>query len=970
MDEKVEELKKIKEGMWVRDAKEDEKEGSYVLMPKPEISEKECQVIGRFVTEDILEHYKLRLLKEYKYTKLDEKSNKLKTYLFTSRESYPIFSLEGEGFNKILKPKEKDKAFRFLYTGTKPLDWIWGLQQILTNFELGITKKKDKVILCSGDRDAMNVASAGYDVIWLNSETATLSQDKMEELKFLTEELCYLPDIDETGKKMAKLLGEKYPEIKIVWLPESLKEIKDWRGNPCKDVTDYLQYNTIQDLRKLVNCALPSSIRFPEIDMYDTAEFSEVVVNLLKDKNKRMQNLAIESICEKIVNEDAEMMEDEWIEAVVEAGVKKSVLTKKLKEIKKSKKAIQLKTDDKLTEILEKQNKEIQEFGFWQDNNSYHFVTKDGIFKGSNFTIEPIFHIVSKTDDKRLIKVKNEFGFEKMVDIPSKSFISLDQFQMFIYTQGNFLFFGQKMHYMKILNKISNQFSECNEMKTLGQQREGFWAFANGILDKLGYKENDEFGIIEHERVKYFLPAFSKIYSGLREDDDAYESDRQFVYKKCKISFKEWTALMVRVYEDNGKIGVAFLIAAIFRDIIYDKYKIFPHLFLVGPTQTGKSQLAWSLQNIFLNNVPPFNLSTGTNVAFFRKLSRIKNAIQWFDEYDNMIDDKRFQALKAAYDGAGHEKGKMSADSRTDVTKVNSACVISGQYFPTRDDNALFNRSIMLSFYEREFDVEAFNEMKEIEKEGMSSLIEEIYKFRNEIEKEFVDIFGKIFSKLKQELMDGGVRFQERVVRNFATILTPIKIIQQCIDKLDMAFEYEDLYKLSKQCIIDMTKQLQGSHSLSNFWLTVEWLLDQGKIKEGFDFIIETKTDITVGEKGAEESRFVNENKAPGQVLFIRLTRIHPEYLTAHRQQTGLNGIDLTSLLHYIKHSKVYLGRQQSHRFKRQEKIDGVLIDKEMITSCLVLRYDEELLGVNLERRSAELFDSPSKAIEKTELPF
>ncbi len=78
------------------------------------------------------------------------------------------------------------------------------------------------------------------------------------------------------------------------------------------------------------------------------------------------------------------------------------------------------------------------------------------------------------------------------------------------------------------------------------------------------------------------------------------------------------------------------------------------------------------------------------------------------------VDIKRFQALKAAYDGIGHEKGKMTKGNRTEITKVNAA-----------DDSALFTKSILLSFPKRDTnnpftDVETknLNEIRGIEKGG------------------------------------------------------------------------------------------------------------------------------------------------------------------------------------------------------------------------------------------------------------
>jgi len=81
---------------------------------------------------------------------------------------------------------------------------------------------------------------------------------------------------------------------------------------------------------------------------------------------------------------------------------------------------------------------------------------------------------------------------------------------------------------------------------------------------------------------------------------------------------------MTDVYGSNATIAVSFSIATVFRDLIYEKYKIFPHLFLFGEKQSGKSQLAWSLSNLFFHNMPAFNLNSGTHVGLSRKASRAK----------------------------------------------------------------------------------------------------------------------------------------------------------------------------------------------------------------------------------------------------------------------------------------------------------------------------------------------------------
>ena len=586
-----------------------------------------------------------------------------------------------------------------------------------------------------------------------------------------------------------------------------------------------------------------------------------------------------------------------------------------------------------------------RKFGFFTHRGCYYFLTKEGAFKGSNFTIKPLFHVYSKTDNKRLVEITNHYGCTKIMDVPSKSFISVDQFQAAAFNEGNYIWFGTKVHFLKILENISEKFPVCNELKTLGWQREGFYAFSNGIYGE-SWQPVDEYGITTHKENKFFSPSFSKVYTNVREDDDEYENDRFFIYQKASVSFEQWSTLMHDVYGEKATIAIGYLIATVFRDFIYEKYKIFPHLFLFGEKQSGKSQLAWSLSNMFFDNLPAFNLNSGTQVGFFRRLSRVKNCICWFDEYTNDIEEKRFQSLKSAYDGMGHEKGKMSKDNRTEITKVNSASVISGQYLPTRDDNALFTRSILLSFQKLIYtkkQTQKYDRLKQLELEGLSSLIGEILTHRSIVDKQFGMMFSDIMESLKADLTKENRGFDERLVRNFCCILTPIKIIGT---KLKVGFSYRKIYDLSKDMIADLSNQISSSESLSNFWAMVEYLFENNLISIGQDFKINSTHSLLVTKENG--SRIKEEFDTPKMVLHVRFSKIHPMYMEAHRKQFGKNGVDLVSLMHYIKHHKSYLGYMDSFRFETK------------VSSCYC--FDYEALNIGLDKLPID-FDSETNSV-------
>jgi len=632
----------------------------------------------------------------------------------------------------------------------------------------------------------------------------------------------------------------------------------------------------------------------------------------------------------------------------------KKVFTDRVKFLTALQKSEQSKKKRTFDEIADEQE-DSKRLGWFVEDGCYWFHTSTGYpVNGSNFTIKPLFHIYSKIDNKRLVEITNDKGFTKIIDIPSKNFISVEQFSAYVYAEGNFIWTGTKQQYMKILKHISEDFPVCNELRTLGWQREGFFAFANGIYDGI-WQPVDEYGITTYKQLKYFSPAFSVVYSGVREDDDDFENDRYFVYNQAKCTFGQWSKLMLDVYGENAITAIAFAIATTFRDLIYDKYKIFPHLFLFGEKQSGKSQLAWSLSNLFFHNLPAFNLNAGTQVGFFRRLSRVKNAIVWLDEYCNEIDPKRFQALKSAYDGVGHEKGKMTQDSRTMVTKVNGGSCISGQYLPIIDDNSLLTRSCLLNFLKKKYteeQIKRYDILKKLELEGISSLLADILQFRELIDKGYAMTFSEIMERLKDELNTERLPYDERLVRNYCCLLTPIKIILESDNPLQLNFSFETFFAIAKKSISDMSKQITNSESISTFWKTAEFLLDEGKIIDKVDFKIDSIKGMKITDKDDKVQTLAFS--APVKCLFVRLTKLHSLYLEKHRQQTGKNGVDMASILHYLKSHKSYLGHSDSVRFDTS------------VSTAYVFKYGPDELNVNLERTIRDAFAPVDSSREET----
>ena len=269
----------------------------------------------------------------------------------------------------------------------------------------------------------------------------------------------------------------------------------------------------------------------------------------------------------------------------------------------------------------------------------------------------------------------------------------------------------------KLKKYLYEQTETAEEITQLGYQPKGkFYAFGNGVFD-IDWHPVDEYGIVRlGERGNYYLPASSKIY---RDETKLFQFERRFVHLNYNsVGMGEYFQLLIDVFGDNAKVGICFLLATLFRDIITGYTKTFPILNLFGPKGSGKSELGHSLMAFFIiENVPP-NIQNSTIAAMADLVAQCANALVHIDEFKNNIDIDKREFLKGLWDGAGRSRMNMDRDKKREITSVDCGVILSGQEMATADI-ALFSRFVYLTFNKSEFSDEAkrkFNEMKEVRK--------------------------------------------------------------------------------------------------------------------------------------------------------------------------------------------------------------------------------------------------------------
>lgn len=783
--------------------------------------------------------------------------------------------------------------------------------------------KYNKAYLTEGYTDVIGFHDKGVTNTVATCGTS-LTQEHLKKLKRLCNEIVLVRDGDTAGIKAADrdidLIVAAGLRVSIVPMPsgedpDSMSKIKG------EELKNWLDSNT-----------------------YDAIIWK---AQRLKNESKTPDDLsfAVTEICETLMKIKEVIKRKEYAkECAKKLKISSKDFTEKLETLENLEKA--KRGRDK--ETFEDEKFELMQIGFPEDADVkqykndgyalameekavYFYVSnekKDYFFKGANFICNPLFVIRSnKGEGKRLIEFENDMGEKTVFALNKKEVSNFSQFKETILDGYNFTFDGKttNYHFTQFRNKMLYNFKTAHELTTLGQQPEGFWAFANGVVFDSKFWEVDEYGIVEvdieedvEEGIKafkemFYSPAFSKINLNGRDDEDLYEAVRDFVYKQADINFNQWMQLFYDVYgPEKGMLGIAFVISSVFRDIIVNQFGSYPYLFLTGQRQSGKTTFSESITNIFTPNQKGFDLNTGTMVGFFRRISRLKNVVVSLEEYTDQVHEIKFQSLKAGYDNRGRETGMATSDKNTSVTKVNSACIILSQYLSVRDDNSLTSRSITSNFLEQNYTSEEkskFARLKNSEKKGLTSLIVELLKHRRSVEINLGVAIEEINRRLIKDLK--GASFMERMLNNYICLLAPVEIL---FNKFVFPFKKEEFYKFALESIVSASDMISDTEGTATFWRTLEYLVDQKRILANHDFIIEPKIGFTIWPKKFESETYANSKQ--DKILFLRLGKVHQDYVVEVSKRKNEDPIGEATLRGYFKSKPYYIGPVKSLQFE------------------------------------------------------
>lgn len=603
----------------------------------------------------------------------------------------------------------------------------------------------------------------------------------------------------------------------------------------------------------------------------------------------------------------------------------------------------------KAKESMSAEQSAMRELGIIVKNGCYCSYDKEGdLERWSNFTMQPLFHIIDGDNAIRIFRLKNERGTIKELELRQEELVSLNRFKQRIESLGFFSFKGDAVKLDNLKEYLYSITDSAVQLSKMGwNTSEELYAFGDGIFaDNVLYEVND-LGIVKIDERTFYLPAFSKMHLDQR---DAYQFERSFSCREHgEVTLYEYVRRMVQVFGDNAKVGFAFVLATLFLDVVKQTSKRLALLNIFGRKGTGKTELGTALMSFFVRLNDPPSLATTSMSSLNEMLSCAENNLVHLDEYKNELDFRKIELLKQIWGGSGQTKKNMDGDKKVQRTFVRSGVILTGQDAPTRDD-ALFSRVIHLAYSEVTFSKEAkrnFEEFQAISARGAVHLTVQLLKLRKLFETDYAAHYAVCKRQLVAALSEDNI--EDRLLNNW---LAPLAAFHTVQTSLDLPFEYTDLFNICVGGIRRQNEQLKKNSDIAVFWSMLDSNHMQGRIVAKAHFAIKQMSQF---KRNNGETIDFGRDKT---ILFLNYQNVVNALGQRVNSSNVIGKLDTVSLESYLRTHPAFLGTRQ-HRFQvllpngtpdyTFENRDGKSIRRVKEVRPMAFVFDYELLKESYE---------------------
>lgn len=892
---------------------------------------------------------------------------------FRDRLMFPILNSSGDpvAFSGRLVPwhetKEGQKESKYVNSSgdEQAADNIYIKGETLFgwNFARAEAARQGEVVLVEGNPDTIKMHQIGVTNVVAACGTA-LTTKQAQTLAKSVRRAVLLYDSDKAGQKATEKNGRVLLEAGVMVYTLTIPETVDETTGELKKQDPDTYFESAEQFREFSKSrkswfVFVAERRKEELGKEpDPAEVSQVAGEMAKLLLSREEG-------ERMVH----------IDQLAKIIPPKKVWNAALKQV-------QQKTTKELNSqgFTKEQQQMIDDYGFFVRDHCYQIISdvNGGYRQVSNFELEPLFHIESTINAKRLYRLMNNRGVVRELEIAQRDLVSLSAFKTKVESFGNFLFTGSDTDLNKIKAYLYERTKTCREVEQLGWQKEGFWAWSNGVIDDSGEMRSiDELGSVEVGKQWYYLPALSSFF---KADTQLFQFERRFIHTAGRADLYTLASKMLEVYGENAIVGLGYYMTTLFRDVVFNKFNHFPILNLFGERGSGKTEMAITLMQLFGNQGSGPNINTATIPAVADHLSHCRNAMVHLEEYKNSMEYEKIEILKGAFDGIGRSRMNMDRDKKKEMVPVDCGIILTGQESTTAD-NALFTRVIYLTVKKRvhtDKETEAYNDLKQYEKQGLTCITNELLTLRDYILAHYEEQLANTEEELRQAV--NTKRMEDRILISWKMVLAMLRTIGQ---KVTLPWSYEQAIDVFAKGMEQQQEAVTESNAVAQFWSVVETLLTNGDIETNYDLKLYFSKSNIKCYKGTGAGRKELEYSQTLDVIYLNTSRVFSLYAKQMKatQSNKAQTADTDSMIRILKAQDEYMGecvkqfrvptrlRDNPNDGKSFTESGSQITALQKANRSLVFNYAKlvELYGIDLNVQSN--IDEDSEAAN-AELPY
>lgn len=588
------------------------------------------------------------------------------------------------------------------------------------------------------------------------------------------------------------------------------------------------------------------------------------------------------------------------------------------------------------------------------DNCFYTYDDEGEAVRLSNFFLESLYHIKDESNGTRLFRMVNKFNEAVEIEFRESELCSLTTFQQRVGSVGNYIWRAKIDKLNNVKEYLYRGTRSAERVRKMGWDAiNGFFAFGNGVFNGEKFLAVDDLGIVETAPGRsFYIPATSKMYE---TNPEIYQFERLFIHEnRSGIKLHDFAVQLVKVFGDNAKIAFCYLLATLYRDVIFNRTRHFPILNLFGEKGTGKTTLATALQSFFIHSVDPPNLGVTSVPAMNDRVSQAVNSLVVFDEYKNDLDVRKIAYLKGLWGGGGQTKKNQNTDGMAAQTIISTGIALCGQDKPTQD-MALFTRVLFLAFSKTSFskpERDAYEDLVAMCSLGNTHLTLEVLGHRQLFEKNFSNAYSLTKSELSKIVE--GEKIHDRIFGNWIIPLAAFRTLESV---LSLPFSYNDLLTVAVAGMRLQNETAQESSEMGDFWEALQGFHTQGRAIDKAHFRI--KWHRTFRSTTMKED-IVFPEATP--VLYLNSAAVAGLFNGRGASNATANRSNWSTMLSYLRSHPSFLGLKQD-RFTillangtpdySFETVNGSQVKKLKVNRPKALCFNYAMLkaefGLNLE---------------------